>query len=603
MPRRRVLGYTLAMLEKPPAPPPDRCGCYIFRDSRGRPLYVGKARSLKQRVPNYFQANAPPRVRRLRREACDLDYVLTASEWEAFLLENNLIKQFKPRYNTLLKDDKTYPYLKLTLKDRYPRALVTRRIQKDGALYFGPFVPGWQAKKNLRILQEHFRVVTCRDPLDGSRPRPCLYYEMGQCYAPCIRNRVKPSFYESAVEEARLFLEGRTGALKRELGGRMKGAASRQDYETAAHYRDLLKALESLGKNQSVSRPGTGHWEYYALYGEGETHLLHGFVSVDGRVVDRKRFRFDEVIHPPGELFASALARLYANAPVVPDGVAVSMRFEGMEFLGRLLGQKKGRKVPVIHPKRGGRAALIRTLLENARLEFSQRVDPAVVLAPIRDILGLPGLPHRIECFDVSHSGGEETVASCVVWESGTFRKAEYRRFRVKTVAGVDDFASIGEVVGRRYASVARGGGALPDLVLIDGGPGQANAALRALRSVLPDPPPVAGLAKREERLFLPGNPEALALPRESPALHLLQQVRDEAHRFAVAYHRKRRMKSRKALPLLSVPGIGPVTAGKLLKAFLSTEEVLRASQPDLERAVGKAAAAKIRAWAKQREP
>lgn len=586
------------MLDEPPFAPPDRPGCYIFRDALKKPLYVGKAKSLKHRVPHYFQSRAPSKVRQLLHASADLEYVVTPSEWEAFLLENNLIKQFKPRFNTLLKDDKTYPYLKLTVRERYPKAVFTRRVQKDGALYFGPFVPGWQAKKTLKLLQEFFKVATCKDPLDGSRPRPCLYYEMGQCLAPCIKDRVPVSMYARLVADARLFLEGRTADLAVELEGRMRAAAASLEFELAAHYRDLHASLESLGAKQSVARPGEGHWDFFALYGGGDAFILQEFVVVDGRVVDCKRFRFEGALAAREELFLTLLSGYYANLPVTPDGVAVSAPFEGMEFLSRMLSGRKGKRVDVVCPRRGEKAALVRTLMDNARIEFEQVISPEAVLAPLVEALGLSGPPSRIECFDISHFHGEGTVASCVVWEEGALRPSEYRSFSIRTVEGVDDFAAMAEAVGRRYTRRLEEGDVLPDLVLVDGGAGQVSSAWEALRLALPTPPALAGLAKREEVLHLPGRRDPVAFPRESPALRLLQQIRDEAHRRAVTHHRKRRSAVRTASPLLSVPGIGPVTAKKLLRAFLTTEAVKAAQDEALEKVVGKAAARRVREWA-----
>jgi len=586
------------MLEHPPTPPPERPGCYIFRGRGGRPLYVGKARDLKARVLSYFVERAPDKVVRLRREAVDLEYIVTASEWEALLLENNLIKQFRPPFNVLLKDDKTYPYLKLTVKDTYPKALFTRRPARDGALYFGPFVPGWQVRKNLRILQEHFKVATCSDPLDGSRPRPCLYYEMGQCWAPCIKGRVDPARYRRAIEEARLFLEGRTARLRRALETRMREAASAQEYERAAHYRDLWRASESLGGRQAVARPGEGHWELFCLYGGPESWLLASFTLLDGKIVDRRSWRVDEPALAADELFATLLTRLYGNAPVLPDGVAVGAPFDGMELLARFLSERKGRKVPLLCPRRGEKARALATLAENARLEFSSKADPVRVFAPLVEALGLSAPPGRIECFDISHSHGEATTASCAVWDGGRIERSRQRVYHVKTVAGVDDFASIAEVVGRRYAKMLEEAEPLPDLILIDGGQGQVNAARDALAALLPEVPPLLGLAKREEWLYRPGDPEPLVLPKDSPALHALMAVRDEAHRLAVSRHRARRAKARLSSPLLAVPGVGPVTAKKLLRAFLTTEAVRAATEGELAAAVGLAAARRIRAWA-----
>jgi excinuclease ABC subunit C len=589
------------MLDRAPQDIPSKPGCYIFRDARKRPLYVGKAKNLRSRVGSYFTGKVPAKILRLRQQAAQVEFILTASEWEAFLLENNLIKQFRPRFNTLLKDDKTYPYLKLTVKDRYPRAVFTRRAEKDGALYFGPFVPGWQAKKNLRILQEHFRVATCKDPLDGSRPRPCLYYEMGQCFAPCMKGWVTEEQYRAAVEQARYFLEGRTQELQDELKRRMLEASSKQDFELAAYYRDLAQAARALGGHQAVSRPGEGHWDFFALYGGGESYVLHGFVVLDGKVVDRRRWRFDDVEFGAGELFAAFLSRFYGNASVIPDGVAVSAEFEDLGLVERFLSERKGKRVPLVFPRRGTKAALIATLMQNARLEFETNVDPAAVVGPLAHALGLPAPPRRIECFDVSHSHGEETVASCVVWEAGAMDKREYRTFRVRSGKGEDDFASLSEAVSRRYRKVVEESSELPDLVLIDGGLGQVNAAHASLSSILPQVPPMAGLAKREEWLFLPRDSTPVRLPKESPSLRLLMSIRDEAHRFAVAAHRRRRGKSRLSSPLLDVPGIGPVTAKKLLRAFLSTDAVRAAPLEKLERAVGKRAAAAVRAWAEAR--
>lgn len=587
------------MLDRPDEPAPSRPGCYIFRDAKKRPLYVGKAKNLRARVASYFQDNVAPKIARLRQHAESLEFIVTASEWEAFLLENNLIKQFKPRYNTLLKDDKTYPYIKLTARDRYPKAVFTRHTEKDGALYYGPFVPGWQAKKNIRTLQEHFRLATCKDPLDGSRPRPCLYYEMGQCYAPCVKGRVKPEDYRAVVEEARLF-EDRTSELRARLEERMRLAASRQDYELAAHYRDLAKATESLGGKQAVARPGEGHWDFFALYGGGCCFVLHGFVVVDGKVVDRRRWRFDDVELTAPEMMSQGLSRLYGNAPVLPDGVCVSLPFEDAHLLSRFLSERKGRRVPILHPQRGEKASLIATLLDNARLEFESQASPSAVLLPLAEALGLPGPPGRIEGFDISHSAGEAAVASCVVWEAGKMQRSRYRRFKIKTVEGIDDFAAMAEVVGRRIRRLSEEGGDLPDLLLIDGGSGQVNAAQRALLGVLADPPPVAGLAKREERIFKPGGGAPILLPKDSPALHLLQQIRNEAHRFALAYHRASRSGARLHSQLLAIPGVGPATARKLLRAFLTTDAVKDASQEQLERAVGKAAAGKVNEWIKE---
>ncbi|MEW6757286.1 MAG: excinuclease ABC subunit UvrC [Acidobacteriota bacterium] len=590
------------MIERPSEPLPTRPGCYVFRDPKGRPLYVGKAKNLRARVGSYFHERPSPKVERLRRAASSLEVIVTPNEWEAFLLENNLIKQFRPRFNTLLKDDKTYPYIKLTMKDRFPKALFTRRPLRDGSLYFGPFVPGWKARQNLRLLQESFKIATCKDPLDGTRPRPCLFYEMGQCFAPCVKGKADPRSYGQAVGAARLFLEGHTSALREELEKKMREAASNREYESAAHYRDLLQATEALGAKQAVSRPGEGHWELFGLYGGGSDYRLHSFTLLDGRVVDRRVWRLEDVEGTEEEILSSSLMRLYGNSPGIPDGVCVPRDFADAALLSRFLSERKGRRVPVAVPRRGPKAALVANLVENARIDFEARADRSAAPRELALRLGLDGTPSRIECFDISHTHGGETVASCVVWEDGRMRREDYRRFNVKGVRGVDDFASIAEVVARRYARLLREGAPFPDLVVVDGGQGQVNAARSALESIVPECPALVGLAKREEWVYRPGTAEPLVLPKTSPALHLLQSVRDEAHRFALAGHRARRSRARLASPLMTIPGVGPITARKLLKAFLTTDAVRGASEEALASAVGKAAAARVLRWVRGEE-
>jgi excinuclease ABC subunit C len=377
----------------------------------------------------------------------------------------------------------------------------------------------------------------------------------------------------------------------------MRAAADRHDYELAAHYRDLTKAAEFLGGKQAMARPGEGHWDYFALYGAGETFVLHGFVVVDGKVVDRRRWRFSDVEFDEGALLASSIMRLYGNATILPDGVVVSGDFEDMPLVERFLSERKGRRVPVIRPKRGEKASLMATLIQNARIEFEAQVDPAVVLKPLAAALHLPAAPLRIEGFDISHSAGEATAASCVVWENGQMDRSQYRHFNIRSVQGVDDFASMAEVVGRRTIRMMEEGRDAPGLILIDGGPGQVNAVYAALSGLLPEPPPIVGIAKREDWLFRPGIPQPLVLPKDSPALHLLQQIRDEAHRFAVAHHRRRRAQARTLSPLMRIPGVGPVTAKKLLRAFLTTDAVRTATPEQLVKAVGKSAAKKIDRW------
>lgn len=573
-------------------------GCYIFRDSRKKPLYIGKAKNLRKRVASYFRKQVPSKIERLRRVSESLDFIVTNSEWEAFLLENNLIKQFRPRFNVLLKDDKTYPYIKLTVKDRYPKALFTRITKKDGSLYFGPFVPGSLARKNLKLLQNHFKVATCKYPLDGSRKRPCLLYEMGRCFAPCVKGKISAADYAGFVGEAKLFLEGRSGELKAELKRGMEESAAAREYEKAAHYRDLLKAIDFLRGRQAVARPGEGRWDFHALYGDGNSFVMHTFIVLEGKVVDRRRRTFSDVELERGELFSSILTRLYSDTAALPDGVAVSEEFEDAHLLERFLRERAGHRVRFVSPKRGEKASLMRNLLENARIEFESEVSAAVMLKPLAKAVGVKDSLRRIECFDISHTAGEATMASCVVWEGGRMVPSLYRHFSMKKAAPLDDCAAIGEAVRRRCSRLVKEGGTMPDLVLVDGGEGQVNSARAAMERVLPKALPAAGIAKREELLYLPGVREPVALPKDSPALRLVQRIRDEAHRFAVKGHRRRRSGRRFKSPLLEVPGIGPVTAKKLLRAFMTTEAVKAAPAEELEKVVGKRAAAAVLAWA-----
>lgn len=427
-----------------------------------------------------------------------------------------------------------------------------------------------------------------------------MYFEMGQCYAPCIAGRVDQGLYRQAVEEARLFLEGKTAKLRKEIEKRMRSAAARQDYELAAHYRDLRSAAESLRTQGGLARAGGGHWDLFVLYGGPDAWLLSSFTAQDGKVVDRASWRIREPACAPGELFAALLTRLYSGTRALPDGVAVATAFEGMDLVARFLAQKKGRKLPVVVPSRGAKHALIQTLTENARLEFSTRTDPTQLFEPLVKALHLAAPPAYMECFDISHSGGEAATASCVVWEMGRVDRARSRSMNIKTVVGVDDFASLAEAVERRYSRLLREGSPLPDLVVVDGGEGQVNAAHEALSKALPHPPPIVGLAKREEWLYLPGQHEPLVLPKDSPALHALMALRDEAHSLAVTRHRSRRSKARLASPLLAIPGVGAVTAKRLLKAFLTTDAVREAGVEQLTSVVGRAAARKIRAWANE---
>lgn len=585
------------MLSKFPTEIPEVCGCYIFKDAEKKPLYVGKAKNLKARLKSYFLKNVSEKIVSLKREAEEIEFIATTNEWEAFLLENNLIKQFHPKFNVLLRDDKTYPFIKINLKKSFPKAEFTRKMVKDSALYFGPFVPSSYAKKNLKIIQEFFGVATCKDPLDQSRARPCILFEMGKCLAPCVKGKISKESYRKRVEEAILFLEGKNEELLKILQERMKQSAEKQEYETAANYRDLISAAQSLKLKQSMVIQNLGHIDFYALSRSNRNYFLESFTLFEGKVVDKKSFSFTEVELKEEEFWQTALAQIYTNSEFVPDEICVSSDFEGMDFIAKLLSEKKGKKVKILCPKSGKKFSLIKILLKNAELSSLFQLKESAKLEPLMKILGLKNSVKRIECFDVSHFQGEAPYVSCVVWEEGKFIKNEYRTFSLKEAKGGNDYGAIKEAVFRRYNRIIEEEGKLPDLILIDGGANQAQSAKEALDLCGLKQTAVLGLAKKEEKLFLPKNNHPLETRKDSSFMLILRKIRDEAHRFAIKTSTHRIEKTRISSPLLSIPGIGQSTAKKLLKSFLTTENVIKAEKDELEKVIGKRWAKKIIAW------
>jgi excinuclease ABC subunit C len=590
------------MLKKAPIKLPDTPGCYIFRDSEKKPIYVGKAKKLRSRVHSYFAKHAPEKVKRLRAEASSLEFIVTNNEWEAFLLENNFIKQFHPKFNILLRDDKTYPFIKLSVKDSFPKAVLTRKIAKDSSVYYGPFVPGSYAKKNLKVIQEFFKVATCKDPLNGTRTRPCLLYEMGHCLAPCVAGKVKREDYKKRIEEVLLFLEGKNSELFELLEKRMKDAAAAQEYESAAHYRDLLEATKSLQARQNIVTKSEGHEDYFALYGEGRRFVFTGFTVINGRVVDRRRHFIDDAELNADELFESLVMQVYSNSGFIPDIVILSCEVGGAGLLSKYLSERKGLKVNVGSPKTGKRAALVKTLLKNAEIEFRLQLSEVEKLEPLRKILDIGSPINRIEAFDVSHLGGEAPMVSLVVWQEGKFVKKEYRKFSLKEAQGGDDYSAIEEVVFRRYSRLAEENAASPDMILIDGGANQAQSAFKGFSKSGASPVCIVGLAKKEEKLYLPRAKKELPLASDIPSMLILRKIRDEAHRFAIKSSKMKLSKNRFSSPLMNIEGVGPKTAKKLLKFFMTTENVMSAEKEQLEKLVGKRAAVKIIKWREEKQ-
>jgi excinuclease ABC subunit C len=571
---------------------PDAPGIYVFRDAAGEALYVGKAKSLRKRVVHYAGELVDPRLQAMAAEAAELEFVATDTEAEALLLENNWIKKQRPRYNILLRDDKTYPYLKLTVGEEWPRLAFTRRIGGDGAAYFGPFLPGGLARRAIKLVQKLFKVRVCRIPIDGSLPRPCLYYDMRRCLGPCVAGLTTYEQYRDAVEQARLFLAGRTDELVRRLRRDMEVSADALEYERAAQLRDLLAGVEEVQGRQKLASVRGEDVDVYGFHVAGGNASVVILVMRGGQVLDRRELFWEgEGQFEPARLLAELLPQVYATTTFIPKEIHLPLVVEGIEALEEWLSGTKGERVYVRFPERGEKAQRVQLAMHNAQLAHRRRFrggkqEQAGAVALARH-LGLAEPPQRIEGFDISHFQGGETVASLVVWEAGRMRKSDYRTFNVRDLTGPDDPASIAQAVERRYKRVLEEVGAMPDLVLIDGGRAQLNAALHALAKLGVEETPVVALAKREEEVYLPSRPEPLRLARKDAGLQVLQQVRDEAHRFAVSRHRARRQKRTLVSRLDQLSGVGPGRRRLLLQRFGSFGGVQRATREELQAALG----------------
>ena len=593
------------MLREKLAALPDRPGVYLYRNAARELLYVGKAKSLRSRVRSYFQPGAahPPRTARLVEEVADLETIVVDTEMEALILEANLIKRERPPFNVILRDDKNFPYLKLSLADVYPRVSLVRRAKLDKNAYFGPFIPASVARRSMKMIPRFFQVATCNEVFDGTR-RPCLYYHLDQCLAPCA-GKTNPEEYGRAVGNAKLFLEGRHKELTASLTTSMEEASEGQMYERAARYRDTLRTIEQLAVRQNIASVGLEDQDYLAHHVEGRQASLQIFEMRAGKVQARREFTFEDLDFDPGAFYAQVLLQLYADAPPPPEVYLPALPAD-TTLLDRWLSERAGRKVAVRVPERGTKRRFLSLVARNAALAFEARfrarhshgVEAAEALA---EAIGLEDAPRRIECFDISNIHGTDSVASMVVWEDGRLKSSDYRSFNIKSVAGPDDFASIAEAVTRRYRRLIAEGRRLPDLILIDGGPGQLGAAVRALAAEGIATLPVISLAKREEEIFLEGKGEPVRLDRASPALHLVQRIRDEAHRFGVKRHRARRTRRTITTALLEIPGVGPTTARKLLRTFGSVEAIRRAPPESVAGVAGAKVARAVALWAHPR--
>ena len=582
---------------------PARPGVYLFKGKDGEILYVGKARVLRDRVRSYFQGSRPVEVHKsgMVEEIADLDLVVTDTEMEALALENNLIKRHKPLYNVRLRDDKNHPYLKLTLAEEYPRLYIVRRPAEDGNAYGGPYIPASLGRKTSGLVRKLFGVRSCKETLNGKRPRPCLQYQIKRCSAPCVEELCSLDRYRRSCEDARLFLEGRTEEVVRRLKAEMGTVAGEERFEEAASLRDQVQALERLETPQKITTTDLEERDLFGACVEGERAAVQAFSVRDGKVVAREGFLLDRLAEPETVL-ASTIQQYYADGRYVPRELLVPEEVPDRELLEAWLTKRRGTNVRIRVPQRGEKFRLLDLVVRNARLAFDlewkhPRKQSQEILRALQDLLELEVEPRRIECFDISNIQGADIVASMVCFEDGLPKKSDYRKFRIKTVTGApDDFASMREVVGRRYKRLLEEGKDLPDLVLIDGGKGQLGAAAEALDELGLGDQPVASLAKQEELIFLRGREGPISLPRASPVLQLVQRVRDEAHRFAVGFHRKARSMRTIRSELDDIPGIGPTRRRALLSRFGSVRGVRGASEVELEAAVGKTTAARIRA-------
>ena len=622
---------------------PTQPGVYLYKNAEGEVIYVGKAKNLRARTRSYLleasQANA--KTGSLMREAVDVDYILVANEHEALALENNLIKQRKPRFNILLRDDKTYPFVKLTLNERFPKVFVTRRLRKDGAAYYGPYFPGNLAYRVVDLIHRSFLLPSCKVDLTRFHPRACLQYYIHRCLGPCVEGLTSPEAYKEAVRDAQLFLEGRQAELERTLTQRMVAAAEAQQFEVAARLRDQLTTVHQLQEKQRIATAEQDDdADVFGYHFEGGSLAVNLFHIRNGKIVDRREFFWEDLPElmetlgtgdaepsqdlevsclnsagadfagrdlPPtdqvfnaGQVFSALLKQLYIDQPYVPRSILVPADFDDRETLAGLLSERVGRRIEVAVPLRGEKRSLVDLAAQNAKQSYTQRfrvLEPSrkAIQEALADALMLPELPRRIECFDISHIQGAETVASLVVWEDGKMNKSQYRKFKVMTVLGVDDFASMREVVSRRYRRLKEEGQPMPSLVLIDGGLGQLHAAAEALEELGLTSQPLASIAKKEEVIYLYGNEEEpVVLDRRSPVLHLIQLIRDESHRFAVGYHRQRRAMRDRDSELLNIPGVGLLTRQRLLAHFGSLRDVQQATAASLAAVVPKKTAETI---------
>jgi len=589
-------------------------GVYLYKDTASKIIYIGKAKNLRNRVRSYFQSGRAGdlsyeiKTAELVRQIADVEIIVTDNEVEAFILEATLVKQHQPYFNYKLKDDKSYPHLKLTINEPFPKCVITRRIQNDGALYFGPFLPASMARRTIDLINRTFQLRTCDIEIDGKAPRPCLEYHIKRCLGPCVKGLCTPAEYQEAVRDVRMLLEGRNTELADQLAERMEQASADMRYELAAKYRDLRKTVIKLSEQQKMATTGESDLDIFGYYREGKRLALQLFTMREGDIVGRREFFWEDLPEAdfnPAEFLSQVLAQYYSS-DYVPREIHVAIEFNDRELLERALSDRKGRRVRIQAPQRGEKRDMIDLVEKNAKLAFEQRFrvlkpDMKRVLEEMQETLELPRFPARIESFDISHIQGAENVAGMVVSENGKMNRNEYRKFKIRSVEGANDFASMHEAVLRRYRRVRDEAKALPDLIMIDGGKGQLSAAAEAMRELDLEAVPMIGVVKPPLRhnevayLLVKGREdEPIYLDPHSQILRLIQMIRDETHRYAVTYHRKRRELRDFTSELSAIPGVGEKRKTRLLRQFGSIQKISQASVEELAPFVGRKTAAEI---------
>ncbi|BCA55736.1 UvrABC system protein C [Nitrospira sp. KM1] len=584
---------TKDLLQSKLAHVPDRPGVYLFRNAAGEPLYIGKAAVLSDRVRSYFQKGTDHSAKTslMVGQVADLETMVTRSELEALILESNLVKRHRPRFNVVLRDDKQYPYLRLPVKDNFPRLSIVRRVQKDGALYYGPYTPAGALRETLKVIKRAFPLATCTIDIDGHAERACIEFEIKRCMAPCTGQQSKAD-YHAIVKQVRNFLEGKDRELVEDLRSRMEAHAGREEFEEAARLRDRLFKIERTLEKQRITQVVSADQDVIGIARQGTAVDLQLLFVRGGLLIGRKDFFWPESADAADEeLVRSAIEQFYNKDGQPPRELLVPVEIPDAELIARWLTEKRGETVRLIAPERGVKHQLVLLAEENAAAAAAEHLRDEELDrqagAELKRLLHLEAPPLRIEGFDISNTMGNQSVASMVVWEQGRMKKSDYRRFKIVTVTGANDFASMREVVSRRYGTVEDL--ALPDLVLIDGGLGQLAAAMEGLKQAGKPHLPILGLAKargdKDERVFLAGRKNPILLKPQSPATHLLQRIRDEAHRFAITFHRKLRGKTLVSSRLDQIIGVGSITRTKLLKHFQSVEDITRASDDALRQA------------------